>query len=99
MGIRSESLLRRYINTIIVFLDIINCPVSYLKHMTFRRLDSVSVFKWNLLSWAQSLQPEMEIERSSETPTTLQDATSQNTVFFSKKKIYWWLFGHVVCFK
>jgi hypothetical protein len=27
----------------------------YLKHTTLRRVDSVSVFKWNLLSWAQSI--------------------------------------------
>jgi hypothetical protein len=28
----------------------------HLKHTTFRRLDSVSVFWWNLLSWAQSIE-------------------------------------------
>jgi hypothetical protein len=38
--------------TIIVFLDIIHC-CSYLKHTLFQRLDSVSIFRWNLLSWAQ----------------------------------------------
>jgi hypothetical protein len=28
----------------------------YLKHTTFRKLDSISVFRWNLLSWAQSIE-------------------------------------------
>jgi hypothetical protein len=28
----------------------------YLKHTTFRRLNSVSIFRWNLLSWAQSIE-------------------------------------------
>jgi hypothetical protein len=28
----------------------------YLKHTTFRRLDSVSIFGWNLLTWAQSME-------------------------------------------
>jgi hypothetical protein len=39
-----------------VFLDIIHRPVFYLKHTTFRRLYSVSVFRWNLLSWDQSIE-------------------------------------------
>jgi hypothetical protein len=43
-------------NPIIVVLEIIHRPVFYLKHMTFQRLDSVSVFRWNLLSWAQSIE-------------------------------------------
>jgi hypothetical protein len=33
------------INTNITFLDIIHRPVSISKHITFRRLDSVSVFR------------------------------------------------------
>jgi hypothetical protein len=37
-----------YINKIIVFLDIINLPVFNLEHITFRRLDSVSLFRCNL---------------------------------------------------
>jgi hypothetical protein len=40
---------------IIMFLDI-HRPVFNFKHTMFRRLDSVSVFKWNPLSWAQSVQ-------------------------------------------
>jgi hypothetical protein len=42
--------------TIIEFLNIIHRPVFYLKHTTFRRLDSFSVFRWNLLGWAQSIK-------------------------------------------
>jgi hypothetical protein len=36
-----------------MFLDI-NIVLFLFKYVTFRRLDSVSVFKWNLLSWTQS---------------------------------------------
>jgi hypothetical protein len=39
-----------------MFLDIIHRPVFYLKHTSFRRLDSVSVFRWNLLSWAEPIE-------------------------------------------
>jgi hypothetical protein len=28
----------------------------YFKHTTFRRLDSISVFRWNLLIWAQTIE-------------------------------------------
>jgi hypothetical protein len=38
-----------------VFLDIIHHPVFVLNTM-FQRLDSVSVFKWNLFSWVQSIE-------------------------------------------
>jgi hypothetical protein len=41
-----------YFNITIIILDIIRRPVFYLK-TTFQRLDSVSVFRWNLLKWAQ----------------------------------------------
>jgi hypothetical protein len=34
-------------------LNIILRPVCSLKNTTFRRLDSVSVFRWKLLRWAQ----------------------------------------------
>jgi hypothetical protein len=47
---RSSSLWRWYINTIIVFLDIIHRPVF--QNTTFQRLNSLSVFMWNLLSFA-----------------------------------------------
>jgi hypothetical protein len=41
----------------IMFLDIIRQPVfTYFKHKTFRRLDSASVFKRNLLSLPQSIE-------------------------------------------
>jgi hypothetical protein len=33
------------------FLDIMHRPISYLGHTTFRTLDSVSFFRWNLLNW------------------------------------------------
>jgi hypothetical protein len=46
-------------NCNIMFLNIIHRPVSYLKlrsllflNTTFQRLNSVFVFRWNLLSWA-----------------------------------------------
>lgn len=42
--------------TFIMFLDIIHRPVFYLKHGTFWRLDSLSIFRLNLLSWAQSTE-------------------------------------------
>jgi hypothetical protein len=45
-----------YVSTNIMFLDIIHRPVFYLKHITFGRLDSASVFRWNPLSWARSLE-------------------------------------------
>jgi hypothetical protein len=32
------------------------CLVFFLFKATFRRLDSVSVFRWNLLSWAQCIE-------------------------------------------
>jgi hypothetical protein len=48
----SKSLWRCYINTTTVFLDIIHRPV-FISNTTFRRLDYVSVFRWNLLSWTQ----------------------------------------------
>jgi hypothetical protein len=35
-------------DTNITFLDIIHCSIFYLKNMTYQRLDSVSVFRWNL---------------------------------------------------
>jgi hypothetical protein len=41
--------------TVVVFLDIINHPI-FILNATFRRLDSVSVFRWNLLSLAQSVE-------------------------------------------
>jgi hypothetical protein len=44
---------RWYINITITILDITHRPVYYLKHTTSRRLDTVSVFRWNLLSWSQ----------------------------------------------
>jgi hypothetical protein len=34
----------------------------YLKHTKFWRLDSVSVFRWNLLSWAQSIELDDRIQ-------------------------------------
>jgi hypothetical protein len=37
-------------------LDIIHRLVPSKKSITFRRLDSVSVFRWHLLSWAQSIE-------------------------------------------
>jgi hypothetical protein len=42
----------------LLFLDIIHYPLScfYLKNITFRWLDSVSVFRWNLFSWAQAIE-------------------------------------------
>jgi hypothetical protein len=40
------------LNTIIVFLDIIH-HLFYTKSTMFWRLHSVSIFMWNLLSWAQ----------------------------------------------
>jgi hypothetical protein len=46
----SIGLWRWYINITITILDIIHRIVFYLKHGV-RRLDSVSVFRWNLLSW------------------------------------------------
>jgi hypothetical protein len=36
----------------VTVLDIIHCPVIYLKTM-FRRLDYVSFFRWYLLIWTQ----------------------------------------------
>jgi hypothetical protein len=43
-------------NPVIVFLGIIHRPVFYLKHTTFRSLDSVWVFRWNLHSWTRSIE-------------------------------------------
>jgi hypothetical protein len=40
----------------VMFMDIIHRPVFYLKHTAFRKLDSVSVFRWNLLNWTQSVE-------------------------------------------
>jgi hypothetical protein len=31
-------------------------PCFYLKHTTFRKLDFVRVFRWIVLSWAQSIE-------------------------------------------
>jgi hypothetical protein len=42
-------------NTYIVFLDFIHRPVFYL-NTAFRRLNSVSVFRWILPMWAQSIE-------------------------------------------
>jgi hypothetical protein len=39
-----------------MLLGIIHRPVFYFKHTAFRRLDSVFVFRQNLLSWAQSIE-------------------------------------------
>jgi hypothetical protein len=51
--IRSIGLWLWHINirVIITILDIIHCPVFYLKH-NVSRLDSVPIFRWNLLRWA-----------------------------------------------
>jgi hypothetical protein len=38
-----------------MFLDIIHRPV-FNENTAFQRLDSVSVFKYNLLSWAQETE-------------------------------------------
>jgi hypothetical protein len=38
-----------------MFLDFIHRPVFIYK-TKFWRLESVSVFRWNLLSWAQSIE-------------------------------------------
>jgi hypothetical protein len=50
------SILQHTKNTIIVISGHYPSSCNYLKHTTFRRLDSVSVFRWNLLSWSQSIQ-------------------------------------------
>jgi hypothetical protein len=44
--------------TLIQLLSLGHYPTScfYLKHTTFRRADSISAFRWNLLSWAQSIE-------------------------------------------
>jgi hypothetical protein len=50
-----------------VFLDIIYFLAFYLKHTTFQRLDSVSLFRWSLLSWAQSTErPYLETPASTQ---------------------------------
>jgi hypothetical protein len=41
--------------TIIAILGIIHRSVFYLKHGTFPKVNPVSVFRWNLVSWAQSI--------------------------------------------
>jgi hypothetical protein len=46
LWIRSQTLWQWYINTFIVFLDMIHCPVFIQKHITFRRRNSI--FRWNL---------------------------------------------------
>jgi hypothetical protein len=43
------------VSTSIMFLDIIHCLV-FIYNTKFRRLDSVSVFRQNLLCWAQSIE-------------------------------------------
>jgi hypothetical protein len=52
-----SSNLNSYINLTIRILDIIPHSDTRLKHNVSRRLDSVSVFKWNLLSLAQYKEP------------------------------------------
>jgi hypothetical protein len=44
LWIRAKTLWRWYISTTIIFLDIIHRP-GFIKNKTFRRLDSVSVFR------------------------------------------------------
>jgi hypothetical protein len=51
----SKSFWKWYINKIIVF-EHYPSYCFYLKHRTFRRLDSVSIFRWNLFNWAQSTE-------------------------------------------
>jgi hypothetical protein len=57
--------LRRWcINITITILDIIHV-LSFIYNTTFRRLNTISVFRWNLFSWAQQIVllsgPETEI--------------------------------------
>jgi hypothetical protein len=43
----------RYISVTVTILDIIHCPVFYLRQTAVWRLDSFSVFRWNLLNFVQ----------------------------------------------
>jgi hypothetical protein len=47
--IKSIDLWRWHINISTTILDINNRSFFYLKNTTFRRLDFVSIFRWNLL--------------------------------------------------
>jgi hypothetical protein len=40
----------------ILYFWTLSIVLLYLKHTTFQRLDSVAVFRWNLLSRAQSIE-------------------------------------------
>jgi hypothetical protein len=55
VALLSTGLWPRYINTTITILDVIHRPVFYL-NTTSRRLNSVSVFRWNVLSLAQQIE-------------------------------------------
>jgi hypothetical protein len=54
--IRFKGLWRWLTNKILLCLDIIHRLVFTKKSTTFRRLESVSVFRWHLLRWAQSIE-------------------------------------------
>jgi hypothetical protein len=47
---------RRHSVLSITALDIIQLSVIYLKNTMFRKLDSVSVFRWSLFIWAQQIE-------------------------------------------
>jgi hypothetical protein len=51
-----EKILARSLHKIVLFLDTLHRPVFYLKQATFRRPDSVSVFRWNLVRSTQSME-------------------------------------------
>jgi hypothetical protein len=42
--------MKQHVYITLIILDIIHCPVL---NITFQRQDSVSIFRWNLLRWAQ----------------------------------------------
>jgi hypothetical protein len=59
------------------FLDIVHRRVPKLENTTFRRLDSVPVFMWNLLSWAQQIELR-SVSGHHQVKVTLQLAVSQS---------------------
>jgi hypothetical protein len=56
------------------------------QNTTFRRLNSVSVFRWNLLSWAQSIEPvHIRFYLKAETESSLRNVVfwkTNRTIFF-----------------
>jgi hypothetical protein len=86
-------------NTTSAFLSIIECLVYLLFKLTFWKIYSVSVFRWNLLNWAQ-VEVEVTLQLTFSRPVSLGVRSPSGTcdqfffifdIFFRHFQVYYFV--------